>query len=216
LKPIIKKAPVLIFIIGLLFISLSAIGQEEETKPKETGLTTDSVGTTVSPIVEVETKHMANKATMYSAVLPGLGQIYNHQLWKVPIVYGGFIGLAYLVDWNQQRLSACRQYYFDLADNNPNTTSYKEIWPNVDFTNSSNVTNKKSTLLNAIEAYRRQRDLCIIGTVGFYLFNILDANVGANLIDFDISESLSFNVQPIATDPWTNTPILGTRLVYTF
>ena len=67
-----------------------------------------------------------------------------------------------------------------------------------------------------IEHYSRLRDLFIIGTAAFYLLNILDANVNAHFIDFDISEDLTLNIEPMPTSPYNNTPIPGLTLVYNF
>ena len=158
--------------------------------------------------------HYPRKATMYSAVLPGLGQIYNRQIWKVPIIYGAFVGFGIAIEWNQSRYLKVKRAYFDVNDGNPNTQSYKEISPDVDeFNRPSNLNTK---YLNAIEGYSRQRNLVIIGTVAFYILNVLDANVNAHFIDFDISEDLSLNFEPVSVDPLTNNPIFGATLSYNF
>ena len=164
-------------------------------------------------------KHEPGKATIYSAVLPGLGQIYNKKYWKVPIVYGGFVGLGiYINKYNQQYLSY-KQAYYDLNDNNPKTASYQLKFPNEDFSDitSSEIKSFNSNrIIPNIDYYRKKRDLYIIATVGFYLLNILDANVDAHLIDFDISEDLSLNIQPFVAEPTTNSTILGAHLALTF
>jgi len=161
-------------------------------------------------------KHYPGKATMYSAVLPGLGQIYNKKYYKVPIVYGGFVGLGYVINYYNQKYSSFKKAYYDLNDKNPLTKSYEKTFPYYDYSLTSQYTSYSSSFVERIDKYRRQRDLYIIATVGFYLLNVLDANVDAHFIDFDISEDLTFNFEPFMVDPITNSPILGGHLVFTF
>ena len=63
------------------------------------------------------------KAVIFSAILPGLGQIYNKAYWKLPIVYGGFMGCIYAITWNNRNYKDYSAAYFDLvsdAENHPN------------------------------------------------------------------------------------------------
>lgn len=164
-------------------------------------------------------KHEPGKATIYSAVLPGLGQIYNKKYWKVPFVYGGFVGLGIYINKNNQQYLSYKQAYYDLNDNNPKTASYQLKFPNEvfsDITSSEIKSFNSNRIIPNIDFYRKKRDLYIIATVGFYLLNILDANVDAHLIDFDISEDLSLNLQPFIAEPMTNSTILGAHLALTF
>jgi hypothetical protein len=161
-------------------------------------------------------KHTPGKATMYSAVLPGLGQIYNKKYYKVPIIYGGFVGLGFTINYWNKWYIAYKQAWLDLNDSNPLTKSYETIAPSMDFSDKENYDQYSDTFYTAIEKVRRQRDIYILSTVGLYLLNILDANVDANFMDFDISEDLTFNFEPLTIDPITNSPILGGHLVFTF
>lgn len=162
--------------------------------------------------------HSPRRATMYSAVLPGLGQIYNGSWWKVPIVYGGLAGCGVAVTWNNSKLREARTAYFDVVDNDPNTNSYEKIFENYgyDFNNPSTLSNVEKSLESAISSYRRQRDLMIIVSVGVYILNILDANVEAHFMDFDISEDLSLNIKPYTIDPIRNRPIFGAEFAFKF
>lgn len=164
-----------------------------------------------------ENPHMPNKATMYSAVLPGLGQIYNGSWYKVPVVYGGFVALGLVVKWNNDRYLSHRQAYFDLNDSDPNTKSYEELknWY-YDVSTSSGVSQASDALKKAVSGYRRQRDLVVICSVGFYLLNVLDANVEAHFIDFDVSEDLSLNVQPALLPCEMGLPAVGFQLSLAF
>ena len=176
------------------------------------------IDTLYVPSDTAEITHSPHRATMYSAVLPGLGQVYNGSWWKVPIVYGGLASCGVAIGWNNNRLRQSRAAYFDIIDNDPNTKSYEELFKDhgYDFSNSSTLSNIENSLETAITSYRRQRDLMIIATVGVYILNILDANVEAHFIDFDISEDLSLNIKPYTIDPLRNKPIFGAEFAFTF
>ncbi|MFV0291327.1 MAG: DUF5683 domain-containing protein [Mangrovibacterium sp.] len=138
-------------------------------------------------------KHSAHLATMYSAILPGLGQIYNKKWWKVPILYGGFATLAYFIDYNNDYYVKYKQAYSDIIDDDPMSNSFMElgIEGNWDWTNASQLSQFENRLNKAQQATRRNRDLLIICTVGVYAIQIIDASVDAHFFDFDISDDLS-------------------------
>jgi len=196
---------------GILFVILGLLAFQSvaQTKAAES----DSLK---SVQVDSIKQHFPNKATMYSAVLPGLGQIYNRQYWKVPFIYGGFVGLAITVERYQKSYNNYRRAYYELNDNNPNTTYYYEVLAEGSTVSESNPSQYNKILVDNINVQSKKRDIFIIGTVGFYLLNMLDANVNAHFIDFDISENLAFNFNYVGTDPFTNTPIMGVSLNYIF
>ena len=130
-----------------------------------------------------------DKAMWYGLIFPGLGQIYNRRYWKLPIVYGGFVGLAYGISWHDRYYRQYRQYYRDITDTNPNTKSYEELYNKY---GSSAVT--ESQIKDYMDNLRRYRDLYIIGTVAFYAITVLDAFVDASLANFDISPDLSMRL----------------------
>lgn len=145
---------------------------------------------------EVEFTPDPTKATWLSALFPGLGQIYNRRYWKLPIIVGGYLGLAYATDWNNSMLRDYTKAYADLLDNDPNTRSYMDMFsPNVKEENLD-----RSWLENIMRSrknyFRRNRDLCIICMVGVYLLAMVDAYVDASLSHFDISPDLSMDVVP--------------------
>lgn len=198
---------------GLMTIHSNAQSLSEKKDSTTINEKKDSTSVNIEKPVK---KHYPGKATMYSAVLPGLGQIYNKKFYKVPIIYGGFVGLGYLINyWNQKYFNS-KQAYYDLNDNNPLTKSYEKTFPYWDYSSISDYSEYNESILSYIDKYRRERDLYIIVTVGFYLLNVLDANVDAHFLDFDISEDLTFNFEPLMIDPITNSPILGGHLVFTF
>ena len=141
-------------------------------------------------------EHSPRRATIYSAVLPGLGQIYNRKYWKVPLVYGGFATLGYFINFNNEQYTTYRQAYSDIIDNDPNTTSYMKLNVNPSLLLPERISNFTEQLRSAKDYWRRNRDLVVIGTVVFYALNVIDASVDANFFNFDISDELTINWVP--------------------
>lgn len=137
----------------------------------------------------------SNKSLWMAMVLPGAGQIYNRKYWKLPIIYGGFVGCAYALTWNTKMYNDYSQAYQDIMSDNPNNDSYKDFIPSyVDI--ESNKEYYQNTFKNAKDIYRRQRDLSIFAFIGVYLLSVIDAYVDAELSDFDISKDLSLKLEP--------------------
>lgn len=137
------------------------------------------------------------KAIIYSAIFPGLGQIYNRKYWKLPIVYGGFIGLSYAISWNNRYYVDYSQGYKDIMDDDPDTDSWKNFLSYGQDPDSIDKEWLKDVMKRRKDFYRRYRDLSIIGTVAVYALCIVDAYVDAQLFDFDMSQDLSFRVEPV-------------------
>lgn len=137
--------------------------------------------------------HSPRKATIYSAALPGLGQIYNRKYWKVPLVYGGFAALGYFINFNHGEYIKFRQAYSDIIDTDPNTSSHLKLIVNYQPDRTSQYT---ETLRTTKDYWRRNRDLLVIGTAVFYAINIIDASVDAHFFKFDISDDLSMKWVP--------------------
>ena len=137
------------------------------------------------------------KATWMSALFPGLGQIYNRRYWKLPLIVGGYLGLAYATSWNNSMLRDYTKAYADLLDNDPNTRSYMDLFsPNVK-EESLDQAWLQNVLRSRKNYFRRNRDLCIIAMVGVYLLAMVDAYVDASLSHFDITPELSMDVAPV-------------------
>ena len=135
------------------------------------------------------------KATWSALVFPGGGQIYNHKYWKLPIVYGGFLGCAYALNWNNQMYSDYSQAYLDIMDDDPGTASYEDFLP-PRYDVEANKDYLKRVFKNRKDTYRRQRDLSIFCFIGVYLLSVIDAYVDAELSNFDITDDLSVQVRP--------------------
>lgn len=135
-------------------------------------------------IVEEDKEHIPSKAAMYSAVFPGLGQIYNKRYWKLPIVYAAIGGGVYGVVWNQKNYKEfLNAYKIRISGGADKYLPYLTT---------------EEQLISWMDFYRNQRDLSIIITIGLYAFNILDAYVDAHLINFNINKDLALKVEPTA------------------
>ena len=164
---------------------------------------------------KVEFSPDPTKAVWFAALFPGLGQVYNRRYWTLPIVVGGYLGLAYATNWNNGMLRDYTKAYADLLDNDPDTKSYMDLFaPNVKEENLD-----KAWLQNVIRSrknyFRRNRDLCIICMIGVYLIAMVDAYVDASLSHFDITPDLTMDVSPTLIQDGRNVkPSVG--LVWAF
>lgn len=136
-----------------------------------------------------------NRAVWLALVIPGAGQIYNRKYWKLPLVYGGFVGCAYALNWNSMMYKDYSQAYLDIMDDDPNTKSYEDFLPP-----SANISGQESRYQEIFrkrkDLYRRQRDLSIFCFIGVYLLSVIDAYVDAELSNFDISKDIGLKVEP--------------------
>lgn len=121
--------------------------------------------------------HSPAKAMLFSAVCPGLGQIYNQKYWKLPIIYVGMGVAAYFIITNQQ-------YY----DNYRNAITNKN--------NQYYGLYSESELSDIINYYHRNRDISVIIAAGIYVLSIVDANVDAQLHSFNVSDNISVHFSP--------------------
>lgn len=155
-----------IFILLFLLTSLAGYGQSEQ----------DTL------LVANPMSHSPVKATIMSAALPGLGQIYNKKYWKVPIVYAGLGTCVYFIHRNNQSFQKYKDALIAEEDGDPTTV---------------NTTGFNSFQLNELQdTYRSWRDLSWIILAGVYVLNIIDANVDAHLFYFDVDKDLSLELRP--------------------
>lgn len=148
------------------------------------------------------------RALWLSLVLPGAGQIYNRKYWKLPIIYGGFLGCTYAFMWNSQMYRDYSQAYLDIMDDDPNTKSYLDMLPpRYDITGREE--QFKSLFKRKKDYYRRYRDLSAFCFVGVYLLSVIDAYVDAQLSEFDITPDLTMRLAPAVINPPQGT--LSTR-----
>ena len=177
----------------------------EDTIKAETALTHADSMTLMMPADTLQVKHKRNWATWHpnpkralwlALVIPGAGQIYNRKYWKLPIVYGGFVGCAYAMRWNNQMYRDYSQAYMDLMDNDPNTDSYNSFMHLGTKIDESNITRYQELFKRRKDRFRRWRDLSFFCLIGVYALSVVDAYVDASLSEFDISDNLSLKVEP--------------------
>ena len=148
------------------------------------------------------------KALWLALVLPGAGQIYNRKYWKLPIVYGGFVGCIYAMTWNNMMYKDYAQAYLDISDDDPTTESYNKflhLGHKIDDTNKDQYSD---IFKNRKDKYRRWRDLSFFVLVGVYALSVIDAYVDAELSQFDISNDLSLKVTPAVINNRSSSNIL--------
>ena len=141
-------------------------------------------------------KPSPRKAVIYSAIFPGLGQVYNRQYWKLPILYSGFVGFTYAITWNNGYYKDYLGGYQDIMDSNPDTNRWHNMLPYGMDVESVDAQWFADVLKQRKDYYRYYRDLSIIGTVALYLLAIVDAYVDSQLYDFDMSPDLSMRISP--------------------
>ncbi len=150
------------------------------------------------------------KATTLACIFPGAGQIYNKSYWKVPFVVGGFASMIYCIDWNNRGYQRFKKAYALLADYEAHPDKYPD-GPTDEFKGRYSA----DFIRNLRNNYRRNRDLCIIISGALYILQIIDAHVDAHLKDYDISDDLSMNLEPLVD--YTYVPTLqGNRPVFGF
>lgn len=127
------------------------------------------------------------KTALYSAVIPGLGQIYNRHYWKVPVVYvGAGVAIYFLYD-NTTNYNKYRRMYSGYLSNDPEALADMA---------QSNLTPEYVKYLQ--DYHRRYLDITVLATVLGYTLQVLDAAIFAHLKGFDISEDISLRMQPVA------------------
>ena len=136
------------------------------------------------------------RAMWLAIILPGAGQIYNRKYWKLPIIYGGFVGCAYAMSWNNQMYHDYSQAYLDIMDDDPNTQSYNQFLHLGAKIDESNIERYKEIFRKRKDRYRRWRDMSMFVMIGVYAFSVIDAYVDASLSEFDISNDLSLKIEP--------------------
>ena len=189
-------------IIGLLLL-FCLPNAEAQTVVFDTindGITADTIVSTAK-VPKHKREHSAKTATIMSACLPGLGQIYNGKWWKVPIVYAGLGGLGYLSFSNHYEYKSYLMAYEFKTGDLPEGTVMTE------YATQLAERYQESQLQSYKESYRRNFELYTIITVVWYGVQIVDACVDGHLYTYDISDDLSFHIDPCFqfNDPYGNT-----------
>ncbi len=143
------------------------------------------------------------KAAMYSAVLPGLGQAYNKDYWKIPVIYGGGIIILHFINQNHDLYNTFNNALLAEVDGVPETTNPFDRY-------------NESSLQNRRDRYKRDRDFMIIVGVIYYLLNVVEAHVSAHLKEFDVNEDLSLKLKPSFQPLPGQYPAAGVGVALTF
>lgn len=188
-----------IIFFGIFLLGLSVVAQTEPDSLRISKVDT-------AYVAEDEIDILApSKAAFYSAVLPGLGQIYNKKFWKAPIVWAAIgTGVYFYVD-NTNKFDRYRSAYkleitgrpheFDGTGGNPLLT--------------------RDGLERAQNFYKKNRDLALFITIGLYILNIIEANVDAHLPDKALNTRISLN-PAIINNPVTNIAGYGAGISFNF
>ena len=184
-----------------MLIPLTALAQQDPVY-----YTPDTTSSTeYKYYVDLTKRPDAIKAVWLGAICPGAGQIYNKAYWKLPIVYGAFMGCGYAISMMQNRYSGYKTAYLDLYNDTQSGTvsedpskSYIAVLPEgytLAYVGGSSTW--MNTLKNQQSVYRRYRDYSILATIVVYALSLIDAYVDAQLFDYDISPDLTLNIEPL-------------------
>lgn len=178
-----KKSIVLLLLILMVVATIKA--QDTVTVVREDSLIIQSKDTVL--LKTYSARYDPRKALLYAAIVPGLGQIYNKKYWKLPLVYGGFIGIGYGINFYQQGYIKYKKELFYNIDNG--YAKDTDIRPG-DVYSTSNYR-------RIVDQYKRERDFMIILMGGMYLLQIVDAHVDAHLKEFDLNPKLQVSIEPM-------------------
>jgi len=179
------KLSSLIFFVCLMAQTASFAQVQEDVSARDTIRREVSDNAIVKDSVRLALEARPRIAARRSAILPGLGQIYNKRWWKVPLVYGGLVGIGLVFEFNQTK------YKIFLKE-----AQFRELNPGKT-QNPLYVGYSNQGIIAIKDAYRRNRDLTILSGLGFYAVQIIDAYVDAKFFRFDVSDELSLKVVPV-------------------
>jgi len=162
-----------------IIVSLdSALAQDEEVDVIDVQGNLDNVET-----IETVSTLDPQKAALYSAVLPGLGQVYNKDYWKIPVIYGGGIIIMHFINQNHDLYNTFDNALLAEVDGVEETINPFDRF-------------NQASLQNRRDRFKRDRDFMIIVGVVYYLLNVVEAHVSAHLKEFDVNEDLSLKLKP--------------------
>ena len=142
--------------------------------------------------IQQENFHSAKRASIYSALIPGYGQLYNKKYWKIPIVYASIGTAFYIARWNQNKYLTYKEAFKFRTDQDPTTIDeFEDMY-------------SEANLITIKNYHRKNRDLAYIICSGFYLLNIIDASVDAHLFNFSINDDVTLNIVPSMIDSSLN------------
>lgn len=176
--------------------------------------------------------HSPKRATIYEALVPGLGHVYNKKIWHLPIVYAAFGTTIYFIVDNTKKYQKYKNAYadftayrkfltqepqFPLPISEPESQRFRKIL-DIDYSelDGERLANFERAFKNNKDAFRRYRDLSYISLVGIYILNVIWATVDAHFFYYDVSEDLSLHLQPKLFVMEDNREGFAVNLVFNF
>lgn len=190
---------ILLFLVA--FISFSINAQKDSTKVNDLKIKGD---------IKINSNYFdplsPSKAAFYSAVLPGLGQIYNKKYWKAPIVWGAMGTSIYFYLDNNKEYNRYRTAF-----------KLREAGLKDEFTkDNGDLLISRNGLISAQKTLKSNRDLSLLTTVVFYILQIVEASVNAHLLQFNTNNNLSFSPTVLSNPIRFDVPKVGLKLKFDF
>lgn len=154
-------------------------------------------------------KHSPIKAQLYSAILPGLGQIYNRKYWKVPIIYGIGGAVIFSYFYNRDYYRDFRDAWIEVYYMDPPPTEYVFRGITINY-------NIEKQLYDNMEYFGKWKDYALVGIAAVYLLNVIDAMIDAHFLEYDVSDDLSFRLSPSLINHDIYATTMGMRLSVKF
>jgi len=210
------------FLAGMLSLMLSNVWAQKDLpsdSTKKAAKDTSKIASVDNKLAYIAKRFNPRKALLFSAILPGAGQVYNKKYWKIPFVYGGLIGFATVVNFYNDKYTASKNQLFAVinypdqvkgevvTENNLLSTSPKQF---------ATLNFKKQQLEDLTNSYRRQRDYFIIFTGFIYILQMVDAHVDAHLKEFKINPNLNVKLEPRFEQNYFAGNTSGMALVFKF
>ncbi len=162
-------------------------------------------------------KIVPRTATLRSLMVPGWGQVYNRQIWKVPFVAAAFAVNIYFILYNDTRYNYYKGYLGQTYP--PQSIALVNVPLYDNFDNEGKQVYREfnqATLNNAVAGYRKNRDGSYLILFAVWAANIVDANVTAHLKTFDMTDDISLKIQPTFSSPDIMEPVFGAKLILGF
>jgi hypothetical protein len=184
-------------------------------QPYDTTLRLDSLATAIKP--KGRAKLSPKKAMIYGLILPGGGQVYNRDYWKLPIVYGAFGGAVYMIRWNTLRYNDFLKPYLSSVDPDTGEPTGQTTFEVYDRSNDRIVSGVTIDQIKRGKTfYRRYREYGYVILAAVYALSVIEANVAAHLKTFDMSEDLSLRLEPSLERTFMSGQAAGVKLVFAF
>ncbi len=214
------KAVFSIFLLCMSFISqasnhIDTVQVNAMTLSKDSLNISSSAGSVNNK--KIPYKIIPRVATLHSLMIPGWGQLYNRQYWKLPLVVGAFVSLGLIANYNHTRYMKYRDYYYIVSPHSDDPNYVPPSTVPVPYEDGVIRDLDVNQLKRINDGFRRNRDYTYIGIVIAWAFNVVDANVSAHLKTFDVSDDISMKIKPaLDFNPINNSLISGLTLSFNF